>query len=580
MNRAMNLNNTFHHLLLWVFLLVLGIAVTADGAGSNSAASNPRAKTTPASADANSIQVDLSDGFFIKFMGLNEDATIKESLRALAAKCQKNIVPSSKVDGPVGVTRLYNVTFEQALEAILGNDFRYEQKGDVIKVYTAEEFKKIKEDPARMGYKVFTLYYISAAEAKKLVTPIVSTPNGKIETTSAAATDFPTGASISTTSGGGDSAAMNDTIVVYDYPEKLEQIAAVLKEMDVRPRQVLIEATILAVTLTEDSQFGIDWQTLHGAITGVSTITKTTSDFFGVSGTDQVKLTGGLKIGFAHENIGAFIKAVETVSNVTILANPKILAVNKQLGQVYIGKKYGYESQTTANVSGFATSSVSFLDTGTKLSFRPYIGNDGYIRMDIHPKDSSGSLRTSQTATIPDETSAELVTNILVKDGQTVVIGGLFRDKITSNRSQVPLLGNLPILGVAFRGTADQVERQEVMVLLTPHIIEEPGQTDGHARAEDVRRIREGAKLGMQGIARPRLAENCYAKAAKHYVDGDIESALSNLKLALMLRPTYLEALRLQERIIAETDPEELKRIGSVIEHTIDSQQAPNWQRR
>ncbi|MHC4256232.1 MAG: type II secretion system protein GspD, partial [Planctomycetota bacterium] len=109
--------------------------------------------------------------------------------------------------------------------------------------------------------------------------------------------------------------------------------------------------------------------------------------------------------------------------------------------------------------------SVKFLDTGTKLSFRPYIGDDGYIRMDIHPKDSTGKLVDG----IPDETAAELVTNIIVKDGQTIVIGGLFRDQITSVKTQIPLLGDIPLLGAVFRGTSDNVVRTEVMVLLTPH---------------------------------------------------------------------------------------------------------------
>jgi len=575
MDRHINPKTSFHlTCLAAVFLVLAGVGDAV--AQSSSAASRI---TEPAANEVNNVKVDLSNGCFLQFIGFDRDSTIQGALRVLARLCHKNIVTSAKVDGPLGVSSLYNVTFEQALEAVLGPNFKYEQEADFIKVYTAEEFKKIRDDPARMIYRVFTLCYVSAAEAKKLVTPVLSA-NGRLETTSAASTDFPTGASISSTTGGGDSTAMHDTVVVFDYPERVEQIATILKEVDIRPKQVLIEATILAVTLTEDSQFGIDWQTLSGTITSVSGITKSSPDYFGFSGTGQVSKTGGMKVGFAHDNVAAFIKALDEVSDVTILANPKILAVNKQLGQVYIGKKLGYESQTTNTQAGFATSSVDFLDTGTKLSFRPYIGNDGYIRMDIHPKDSSGSLRTTSTATLPDETSAELVTNIIVKDGQTVVIGGLFRDKVTSNKTQVPLLGSLPILGAAFRGTADQVERQEVMVLLTPHIIEEPNQTQGADRAEDVRRKREGAKEGMQSIGKARLAEDSYARAAKCYVEGDLKSAMKHVEVALSLRPTYLEALRLKERIIAQTDPEKLQEISSVVEQKIDKQEAPNWMRR
>jgi len=513
---------------------------------------------------------------------LKEQFGVRDALAMLASLYKKNIVPSAAVDGQLAFRSLKDVTFEEAMDAILGENFKYQQQGSLIKVYTKEEYKKLKEDPERLEYEMFTLYYISAAEAKKLITPMLSS-GGKMETTTAAVTDFPTGESITKVTGGGDTTAMNDTIIVHDYPENIEQIAKLLGEIDVRPKQVLIEATILSVTLTEDTQFGINWSTLEGVLTQIPAIpaaagdiTRGASDYFKSAGTGQVTKTGGLTVGFAHDNIAGFIRAVEEVSDVTILANPKILAVNKQLGQVYIGKKLGYVSQTTQTQTS-TTQSVEFLDSGTKLSFRPYIGNDGYIRMDIHPKDSSGTLKANS---IPDETAAELVTNIIVKDGQTIVIGGLFRDTVTTGKTQIPLLGDIPIVGVLFRGTADQSKREEVVVLLTPHIIGEPSETEGQARAEDVSRKRVSAKDEMFGIGRAKLAEDCYAKAARFYTEGDNESAMRELGIALWLRPTFLEAIRLKERILAEASPDEVQKLERVLLQTIDRQAAPNWRSR
>ncbi len=557
-------------LFLWGFALITTAAVALGGAGQDPAALLQSGETEVSTDDRMAL------------IAFEKNSTIKDGLRVLAAYYNKNIVPSSKVDGLLGFTKLRNVTFEQALDAVLGADLKYEQHGNLIKVYTAEEYRKIKEDIGRMIYEVFTVYYISAAEAKKLITPVLSN-NGRIETTAAAETTFPTGESISSVTGGGDTTAMNDTLVVFDYPENIQRIAELLAEIDVRPKQVLIEATILSVRLTEDMQFGIDWSTLRGALSQIPGVTaqagdiaRNSPDFFRSAGTSQVIKTGGLTIGFARENIAAFIQAVEEVTDVTILANPKILAVNKQLGQVYIGKKIGYRSQQTVSQDTQLTQQVEFLDTGTKLSFRPYIANDGYIRMDIHPKDSSGDLKQD----LPEETSAELVTNIIVKDGQTVIIGGLFRDKVTTGRTQVPLLGNLPIVGVVFRGKADSVERQEVMVMLTPHIIEEPGETNGDERNDDIRRKRFGAQDGMQLIGRARLAEECYAKAAKYYVEGYYDTALNYVKLALMLRPTYLEALRLKENVLAKLDPDKIEKMDRIIQEDIEQQDAPNWIRR
>jgi len=562
-------------LFVWGFV-VITVAVCVGRAEPGPAAVGASSGETSSTTESRAAET----GEKIQSITFKKDMRIQDALQFLAARYQKNIVPSPKVDGAITVTSLYDVTFEQALDAILGYGFKYEQEGNFINVYTAEEYKKIKEDLARMVYRLFTLYYISAAEAKKLITPVLS-DNAKVEVTSAADTTFPTGESITTMTGGGDSTAMNDTILVYDYPENIEKAAELIAELDERPKQVLVEATIMDVTLTEDMQFGIDWSTLDDVVTGIPGFPasggdiKRGSDYFKSAGTGQVAKSGGLTFAFAHGNIAAFVRAVEEVTDVTILANPKILAVNKQLGQVYIGTKLGYKSQTTQTQTS-TTEQVSFLDTGTKLSFRPYIGDDGYIRMDIHPKDSSGSLKGD----VPDETSAELVTNIIVRDGQTIVIGGLFRDQVTARRTQIPLLGDLPLIGLLFRGRADQTLRHEVVVLLTPHIIEEPSETAGEARAEDVQRKRFGAKNEVQITARGRLAQEHYIKAARCYVQGDYDSAMKALVVALRLRPSYLEAIRLKERILRETAPEEAKRLERVILEGLDNEEAPNWIRK
>ena len=510
---------------------------------------------------------------------VEEDFGVRKALAMLGSQCQKNIVPSPSVNGSLAFRRLTNVTFEEAMDAILGDNAMYEVQGNLIKVYTKEEYKKIMEDLDRRIYKIFTLYYISAAEAKTLLTPVLSN-NGSVVTTTAAVTDFPTGESISSGSGGGDATAMNDTLIVFDYPENIETIAAMLADIDIRPLQVLIEATILSATLTEDTQFGVDWQLLLGnANTAGQAFIGGTKDYITSSNITQVVTkSGGFAIGFAHDNIAAVINAIESVSDVTILANPKILAVNKQLGQVYIGTKVGYMSQTTVSMDTQLTSQVEFLDTGTKLSFRAYIGNDGYIRMDIHPKDSSGILKENN---IPDETSAELLSNIIVKDGETVVIGGLFRDTITSNKTQIPILGDLPIVGGVFRGVNDQVKREEVIILMTPHIIEDPNETKGNKRKEDIKRKRFGAKDELQQISRSKLAEDYYANALVYYEDGQLDMAMEEVESALELRPTYLEAIRLRERIIAEKDGREaLKRIERKMSERADRREAPSWLRR
>lgn len=497
----------------------------------------------------------------IQSIVFEKDMEIRDALDLLANVYRKNIVPSTKIKGLLAFTKLYDVTFEEAMDAILGVDFKYEQVGNLVKIYTEKEFSTVKRNKSLLIHKVFTLYYITAAEAKNLLSSVVS-PDGNISVTSAAKTGVPTSESItSLQNDGGNTTAMNDTIIVCDYPQNMEKIEQIISNVDIRPKQILIEATILSATLTEGLEFGIDWQTLDSSvISSVGDLVSGTANYFNNSSSVSIgseALEGGMNIGFVHSNIAGFINAVEDITDVTILANPKILAVNKQLGQVYIGKKIAYQSQTTQTDTS-TTEQVKFLDTGTKLSFRPYIGDDGYIRMDIHPKDSSATLRATESTTLPDETSAEIVTNIFVKDGQTIAIGGLFRDKVSTAETQVPILGDVPLIGAAFRGKADEVVREEVIVLITPHIITEPNQASNWASNEDVQCKMTGANEKLQRINKIRRAKSHFNKAASYYINGDDNDALEELNAAIDLYPSYLDALKLKEKISRRIDLQNL----------------------
>jgi len=576
-SKEKKLNNGFRSTTLFLFVLVVILVFAASAKAEPNDANLPAATEVEAPAivtnagEAEEAMVAVepeaqlplaSMSKKIQSITFKKDMRIRDALAFLSLKYDKNIVPSPRVDGTLAFTSLFDVSFEEAMKAILGDVFKYEQDGNLIKVYTADEYKTLKEDKSRMISKVFTLYYISAAEVVKIVAPVLSGV-GSIQGSSPAEKILPTGQSITSGSGGGDSMALNDIVVIRDYPEKIAEAEALIKQIDVRPQQVLVEATILSAKLNEDTQFGIDWSTLDGV--SISNI----SNVFGNGGARTsgfAKIGDGLTVGVSRDKVAAIITALDSITDVTIMANPKVLAINKQLGQVYIGTKLGYREGDTFDAQGNRVEGeVKFLETGTKLSFRPYIGDNGYIRMDIQPKDSSGDL----VGGIPQETSAELATNIIVKNGETIVIGGLFRDKVSTARTQVPLLGDIPLIGLLFRGTKDLTERQEVVVLLTPHIINEPVETGGEAAKEDVNRKRIGSKNGLQGYDHRKLAEESYIKAAKCYMEGNLEGAMREVKVALTFRPSYLEAMQLRERIISETCPSELQKMDvKVLEKT------------
>jgi type II secretory pathway component GspD/PulD (secretin) len=517
---------------------------------------------------------DIAAGGTIQSITFDKDRTIKDGLRVLSAMYKKNIVPSAKVDGVMGFTRLYNVTFEEAMDAILGVNFKYEQKGQLIQVYTEEEYKKIKENKSRMVHKVFTLYYINAAEVKALVTPLLS-ESGKVTSTTAAGVDTEAGK-------GGDTASMRDTVVVYDFPERLDQIGQMIKEIDIKPQQILIEVTVLKVQLTETTQFGINWNTISG-----TTVTQYTNGISVGLASGITPAGAGLSVGFTNrlsnnDELVTLITALEDVTDWTVLANPKIMALNKQAGYINIGSETGYTESTTQTSGGNTTASVAFLPSGTLLRFRPFICENGYVRMEINPEESTATTTTVGSTVIPSKTITQVKTNIMVKDGRTIIIGGLFKEELTNTDSQVPVLGDIPVVGAIFKRTKDANIRSELIILITPHVINEPEElaSASEQRENDISRIVNGSRKRISSISRVRIYEDCYAKAVEYYLKGKKEAALNELNWALAARPTYLEALRLKERIIRETAPDGAATMERIMLDVIEREESSKWLRK
>ena len=147
-----NMNRTcLHSKMRWLCVTML-LACAAGWAGAaepNSVSQSSVVEPNALVVDPNIGQVDPT-GTKITFIAFQKDSNVRDGLRLLAALCKKNIVPTAGVDGPLTISRLYDVTFEEALDAILGFGFKYEQDGDFVRVYTTEQYKKIKEDPTRM----------------------------------------------------------------------------------------------------------------------------------------------------------------------------------------------------------------------------------------------------------------------------------------------------------------------------------------------------------------------------------------------------------------------------------------------
>lgn len=532
---------------------VVAAAEPADAVSAEDAI--PATETIVQNQSVTDSDVNISDAGTVE-IHVN-DAKLVEVLRMLSLQSQRNIVASKEVRGTV-TANLYDVTVREALDAILhANGYAYREKGSFIYVYTAQELADIEKSERQRKTEVFRLHYTPAANAMTMIKPVL-TSEAQVAVTTPAVSGIQTG----TDSIGGDSHSTEDLIVVTDYPDNLESVRRVLKEIDRRPQQVMIEATILSAKLDEDNALGVDFNLLsgvdfqtftsdNGALTGGQLNDTAHRDSVAGAGTGNSftgPINGGLRLGLIMNNASVFVSALEGVTDTVVLANPKILALNKQKGEVLVGREDGY--YTTTVTESTSTQTVEFLKTGTRLVFRPYIGSDGYIRMEIHPEDSTGGLNT---ASLPFKVTTEVTSNIMVKDGHTVVIGGLFRESSSVSRSQVPFLGNIPMAGALFRNQRDRTLREEIMVLLTPHIIKDDQMLTDAAEValSDAEKYRVGLRRGMMPWGRERLAQMEYEAALKamNQPVPDTKKALWHLNLATNNNPKMLEAIKLKEQI-------------------------------
>ncbi len=493
--------------------------------------------------DAGAVQMHVSD------------VPLAQVLRALSIESRRNIIASPRVTGSVTAS-LYDVTFEEALESILmSNGAGYRVDGKFIYIYTNAELEEmaIQSDPPQT--RVFQLSYVRAEEAAKYVLPLLGTGGSVV-----ASPNAEEGIASNTSAAGGDNHAHGDFIVVTARGENLERVAELLARLDVRPQQVLIEATMLRARLDDENALGIDFNLVGGVdLELLGATSMGLQDLaLGALPTDRLERfnagastdfrsnvpSGGLSIGIIKDNVATFVRALESVTDTAVLANPKVLVLNKQRGQVIVGRRDGYLTTTVTETT--AIQQVEFLETGTTLIFRPFVGEDGFVRIELYPKDSVGVVSAQG---LPSEQTTEVTTNVLVKDGNTVMIGGLFREVTTDARSQIPGLGDLPYVGQFFRSNNDTVQREEVIVLLTVHVVKDHERyaTDSADILARMERGRIGLRQGLMWHGRDRRAQSHYQAAVESYHRGDLRKARWHVDLALRNSPVHTSAIELRD---------------------------------
>lgn len=501
-----------------------------------------------------------------------KDLDLTKVLQLLSIQSQRNIIASKSVSGTVSAD-LYGVDFYEALDAILQpNGFGFQEKGQFIYVYTAQELADIEKAERKQVSRILRLNYITAADAATFVQPLLSDA-GSI----AGSGESEQGFRPDVGDGGANSYAHTDTIVVRDYQENVDEILAVIADLDVRPSQVLVEATVLSARLTEQNAFGVDISVLidyemadflGSPANVIDKLTGKTPQVAGgganqpvttrigtggglQTGVGNTAAEGGFKVGVVGDNVSAFVRALDQVTDTTVLANPKILVLNRQKADIQVGGRLGYLSTTQTETA--ATETVEFLEVGTQLVVRPFVGNDGFVRMELRPELSDGETVSVDGTIIPNQTTQNLTTNVVVRSGQTVVLGGLFKEDVSVGRRQVPGLGDVPVLGAAFKGQDDNVERSEVIFLVKPTIMKDESlYAAGESMKDSSHEAILGARKGLLPWSRTKLTSAQLTKAQRHLEQGNTEKALWSTNLALYLDPTLTEAMDMKEEITGE----------------------------
>ncbi len=298
--------------------------------------------------------------------------------------------------------------------------------------------------------------------------------------------------------------ATNSLIIMADKEDYLV-LEDVIKKLDIPRSMVYIEALIMEVDMSKSLNIGIDWTAFGKAsIGGKETLVG--GGFAGGFPKPADLLKGGLTLGMITEpltiagvtvsNITAIINAVKTDDDFRILSTPQVLTTDNEEARITVGENRPFQTRSTTDVSGGTFESFEYRDVGKTLKITPHITEDRLVRMQINLEVTSinkaATLTTSST--LPVTLKRTVDTTVIIKDEQTIVIGGLIDDSTTVNENKVPVLGNVPLLGWLFRNKAEENVKTNLYIFITPRVIKNPEEADRifKGKKEQIDTIKEG----------------------------------------------------------------------------------------
>jgi len=410
------------------------------------------------------------------------NAPLLDVLRSLSEDTHINIIAGKDVAGTVTV-HLVDVPLEEALDSILlSNGYTYVRENDILRVLSTSEADK--EETTKMETQVFTLKYANADDLKPSLEKLIS-KDGLIQV-------------LARTSAKNNKSRPN-TIIIRDKPEIVTSIAKVIASLDKEPHQVLIEAKFLNVQLDNTDKRGIDW-TIIAALQGSKAPTtfplpnkksswdpkngmtpshSPTATDFAANALFPYAVKGDFTFGsLDFTQTQAVLRMIETKTKVKLISAPRLAVMDGEEALINIGENYPiplYEHSKDTGllyVSGYQETKIGII-----LRVTPYYQEDGdKIMLDLHPEVSEITGYVGPNNERPITSTKEVDTTVTIANGNTIIIGGLMKEETTYNNNQVPFLGNVPFIGSLFRYKGKVVSKTELLIFLSPHIIDkEPG---------------------------------------------------------------------------------------------------------
>lgn len=270
-----------------------------------------------------------------------------------------------------------------------------------------------------------------------------------------------------------------NSLIITAQPDVMQQLEQVISRLDIRRAQVLIEAIIVEVSDSDALKMGVQWQQSNGSVsqftdTGLSISTATTSS-------STVSSYDGLAAGFYHGNWGVLLTTLASNSKSNLLSTPSIVTLDNKEASFNVGQEVPVETGSQSSTSGSVYTTVERKTVGTKLKVTPQINEGDSVLMDIEQEVSSvadstsSSSSSSSSSDLGDTFNMRTVKNsVLVRSGETVVLGGLLSNSTSKATYKVPVLGDIPLLGYLFRYNSNSTSKENLMVFIRPTILRDP----------------------------------------------------------------------------------------------------------